>query len=75
MQRNEVTGKQSPYDGSDVAWEKACYRSKQITDGNRNECECTEVNCAGNQGNRSKVSPENTGQNTKYYEEDDVDER
>jgi len=33
------------------------------------------VNCAGDKGNRAKVSPENTGQNTKYYEEDDIDER
>ena len=72
MQRDEVTGQQSPNDGSDVTGEETGYGSKQITDYYNNESECSEMNSTRNKRDRAKVSPEYTGEYTEYYKENNV---
>ena len=72
MQRDEVTGQQCPYDGSDVTGEKSGNGSKQVTDYNDDESKCSEVNSTRNKRDRAKISPKYTGEYTEYYEENNV---
>ena len=72
MQRNKVSGKQRPYNSSDISGKEAGYGSEKISDNYDNKCKCSEMNRTRDQRDRTQISPKDTCQNTKYNKENDV---